>query len=418
MKKRFSYPLIAVGLLVGAVWILIASARVTRPPSLPDDSPITYPWGSMHQNADGTESESGLEASIVQSIKDEAPGAFDPDHDGVSEYSILVLSGGGSAGAFGAGLLNGWTKAGTRPDFKIVTGVSTGALQATFAFLGSDYDEKLTEVFTEFGTEHIYTQRNIIGALFGDAAFDTTPLADLIEHYITPEVLEAVARKHASGHRLFMGTSNLDTGEFIIWDMGAIASSNQPNKLRRYRRVLLASASIPVLFPPVYIDVDVAGKTYHQMHMDGGSHSQLFLRGFMLDFHDSLEDTGVQRKSETSIYVIRNGRAATEGKRHPVEASSLSIATATINGAFNLSAESSLFRVYMLASRYNIDFNLASIPADRFDGLDPIVFDLDIMRDLYSYASDQAERGYDWSKAPTGLDPDELVKPTTEAPSE
>jgi hypothetical protein len=410
LKKFLLFLFAAIGVLVIFVvlgWVTIATMSATRPPAPPAGSPIAYPWGSMHVDEDQDEPDSHLEKTIIESFRSEPKGWFDPDKDGVREYAMLVLSGGGSAGAFGAGFLSGWSKSGTRPDFKIVTGVSTGSLQATFAYLGPDYDDQLTEVFTKYGTDDIYTKRGILAALLGDSAWDSAPLKKLIDAYIDDKVLNAVAAKHAKGHRLFVGTSNMDTSELIIWDMGAIASSSRKDKLERYRKVLLASCSIPVLFPPVYFDVDIGGKKYYEMHLDGGAQSQLFLRGFMLDLEETLVEAGILAKTETSLYIIRNGTADEEVTRHIVDASSVSIASATINGVFELSTESSLFRVYMLAARYNIDFNIAAIPDEMFPELDPVDFNLDIMRRVYDYAHDQAQKGYKWAKLPPCLDPDE-----------
>ena len=165
--------------------------------------------------------------------------------------------------------------------------------------------------------------------------------------------------------------------------MGAIASSKRADKLERYRNVMLASSAIPVLFPPVYFKVEIDGEDYYEMHVDGGVKAQLFLRGFMLDFEDTLEEIEMEDKVEASLYVIRNGRADEEITRNIIPASSLSIASATINNAFNLSTDSSLFRVYVLARRNNIKFNLAAIPDDAFPQLNPLVFDLTVMREVY-----------------------------------
>ena len=194
--KKFLFSLFAViSVLVVAGWVMISTMKVSRPPAPPVGSPITYPWGSMHLDQDQDETFSKLEESIVASIRDEPKGLFDPDNDKLNEYAILVLSGGGAAGAFGAGLLSGWTQAGTRPDFKVVTGISTGSLQATFAFLGSKYDDELTAVFTQYGTEEIYTKRSRLAGILGESAWDTEPLKVLIERYITDDVLDAVAAK-------------------------------------------------------------------------------------------------------------------------------------------------------------------------------------------------------------------------------
>ena len=415
MKKLLLYQIAALAVLLLVAWIVFSKMRATRPPTPPPGSPITYSWGSMPLDDDQDEPDSHLEKSIVASIRSEAEGGFDPDEDGFREYSVLILSGGGSTGAFGAGLLAGWTESGTRPDFKIVTGVNTGSLQATFAFLGSDYDDELTEIYTLFGTDEIYTKRSLLGGFLGDSVWDGEPLKELIVRYITEDVLAAVAAKHATGYRLFIGTSNMDTKEFTIWDMGAIASSKRADKLKRYRNVLLASSSIPVLFPPVYFGVEIDGEDYYEMHMDGSAQSQLFLRGFMLDLEESLEKSGLGERVEASLYVIRNGTADEETTRHLVNASSVSIASAVINGVFALSTDSSLYRVYVLANRNNFDFNLAAIPDDVFPELDPLVFDLATMRKVYDYAFERAKNGYEWSKMPPGLDPDERIEPAGSA---
>ena len=410
MKRLVVLLFLVASVLVGLGVIYVDNLRAARPPAPPPGSAITFPWGAMHIDRDQDEAESDLEKALAQSFNDEIVGEFDLNKDGVNTYAVLVLSGGGAAGAFGAGFLSGWSETGERPNFKIVTGVSTGSLQATFAFLGPEFDEALTHVFTEHDSGDIYTERSILGALLGDSAWDSKPLSKLIERYITPEVIEAVAQRHKRGYRLFVGTSNMDTGEFIIWDMGAIASSNREDKLERYRQVLLASCSIPVLFPPVYFPTEIDGKQYWEMHIDGGAQAQLFLRGFMLDFEDTLKRIVPHKKSDISMYIIRNGTYGKEAVRDIVGASSLSIATATINGVFDLSTEASLFRTYMLTKRYNIGFNMAAIPDDMFPDLDPVIFDRELMQEVYDYAFDAASKGYDWLSIPPGLDPDEWIE--------
>ena len=410
MKKLLTYLLVAIGLVSSASWVVVAVMRATRPPTPPSGSPIVYSWGSMHLDANHVEPDSDLERTLKASFESEPEGSFDEDQDGQREYAILVLSGGGSCGAYGAGFLTGWTAAGDRPDFKIVTGVSTGSLQSTFAFLGPDYDDELTEVFTRYGTEDIYTKRSLLGAILGESARDTAPLKQLIDRYITSDVLAAVAAKHRTGYRLFIGTANMDTDEFIIWDMGAIAASDRPDKLDRYRNVLLASCSIPVLFPPVYFKVEIDGEDYYEMHVDGGIQAQLFLRGFMLDCEETFEEDRRRMNAEVSLYMIRNGTADEAITREIIGPSSISIASATIKQLVELSTRSSLFRVYVLAARRGIDFNLASIPDDQFPGFDSIEFDTAKMRELYDFAYEQASAGYDWAKIPPGLDPAEAIR--------
>jgi len=192
-------------------------------------------------------------------------------------HAYIAISGGGSNGAFGAGLLAGWTASGTRPEFNMVTGISTGALTAPFAFLGSEYDDILKHLYTTTTTKDIIEERNIIAAILGDSMADTKPLRNLIEKYVTPEVIEAIAKEYKRGRRLFVGTVNLDAGRSVIWNISAIAASNSPRKLSLIYDVLQASAAIPIAFPPVMIQVDVNGKTFDEMHVDGGTGSQVFV---------------------------------------------------------------------------------------------------------------------------------------------
>jgi len=159
----------------------------------------------------------------------------------------LALSGGGSHGAYGAGVLIGWTDAGTRPEFDVVTGISTGALTATAVFLGSEYDDFL-RMYTKVSNKDIFKSRGLLAVLFNDSMYDSAPLRALIAKQIDASVIQAVAREHAKGRNLFIGTVNLDAQTFTIWNMGLIASSDRPDKLERYRDVILASASVPVAF--------------------------------------------------------------------------------------------------------------------------------------------------------------------------
>src|SRR5215207_7641525 len=181
--------------------------------------------------------------------------------------AILALSGGGADGAFGAGLLNGWTQRGDRPQFAIVTGASAGALIAPFAFLGSRYDDVLASVFSS-GAFEGFLQFEGIGGLFGPGLFATGPLRDLIAKHVTPQVLTEIAEQYRLGRKLFVVTTNLDAQRSAIWDMGRIASSPDPAAPELFRRVIEASASIPGVFAPVLIDVQAQGRRFAEMHVD------------------------------------------------------------------------------------------------------------------------------------------------------
>jgi hypothetical protein len=399
------------------VWIfaltlaLLLTGCAGRPLAPPPGASVSLPFGAIDVNELHFELGSAFEDSLEKSFQSESQYEFDPDRDGVRTYSVLALSGGGSRGAFGAGLLSGWTKSGTRPEFKVVSGVSTGALQATFAFLGPDYDDVLREIYTTYSTTDIYRKRWALAGLFSESIKDTAPLQNLIEKYVTEEVLLAVARQHQEGHRLFVGTTNLDTTEFIIWDMGRIASSGRKDALEHYRRVLVAATAIPVLFPPVYFEVEADDEIYHEMHVDGATYAQLFFRGFMLDFEDAMEDVGIKpSKAETKIYIVRNGKEDEGDERAPVRARAVSVASTTIEALFKLSATSALYRVYVLANRNGIDFNLAAVPQDYVFDFDVTEFDAAGMQKLFNSGYNSAKDGYEWIKSPSFLDSDELFK--------
>ena len=174
--------------------------------------------------------------------------------------NYLAVSGGGDNGAFGAGLMNGWTETGTRPEFKMVTGVSTGALIAPFAFLGPDYDAALREVYTTMTPEKVYRARGLSAALFDDAMADTTPLAEMIAKYADQKMFDAIAREYQKGRLLLIGTTDLDAQRPVIWNIGAIAASGHPEALELFRKILRASAAIPGAFQPVLIDVEIDGQ--------------------------------------------------------------------------------------------------------------------------------------------------------------
>jgi predicted acylesterase/phospholipase RssA len=192
-----------------------------------------------------------LQEDMVKSVRQQREGDFPLTADGSTSYTALALSGGGANGAFGAGFLCGWTEAGTRPEFKLVTGISTGALIAPAAFLGPEYDQKLRDIYTKVATEDIMDVRSFLTLLWSESLAKIAPLQTLIERNVDQEVFEAVAEAHNRGRRLYIGTTNLDAQRFVVWNMGAIATSGHPRALELFRKVMLASASIPAAFPPV-----------------------------------------------------------------------------------------------------------------------------------------------------------------------
>ena len=312
-------------------------------------------------------------------------------------HNYLAISGGGANGAFGAGLLVGWSTTGNRPEFQMVTGISTGALIAPFAFLGSDYDHVLKEVYTTISTKDIVEKRPLLSLLTGDAAADTTPLQELLKKYVNNEVIAAIGVEHRRGRGLYVGTTDLDYMRPMIWDIGAIAASGQPGAAKLVRKILLASASIPGAMPPVRIDVMVNGKTYDEMHVDGGTAAQVFVYPSSTDWSQVLKLLDVP--GETTAYVIRNSRLKTNYK--VVEPKVTSIAGRSISSLIRTQGIGDLYMIYMLTQRDGIDYQLAYIP-DEFERQAEESFDMDYMNELYELGYQMAVKGYPWLDEPPG----------------
>lgn len=310
----------------------------------------------------------------------------------------LALSGGGSYGAFGAGILVGWTASGTRPKFDVVTGVSTGALTAPFAFLGPKYDPALREVFTNSHTSDIAIMRPVRGLLGGSSLSSNAPLAKMIASYVNEAFLAEVAAEHQKGRRLLVGTTNLDAQRPVIWDMGEIASSGRPESLELFRTVLLASAAIPAAFPPSFIKVTAEGTSYEEMHVDGGTTREVFLVPTQMT--TSAIDKRLNVRPIRRLYVIRNGYVSPQYKA--VKPRTMSIAGRAVSTLIKNQGVGDLYRLYVFCKRNGIGYNLANIPDDiqdtSTDAFDPV-----FMTRLFDTGRQMALGGYPWQSAPPEL---------------
>jgi hypothetical protein len=311
--------------------------------------------------------------------------------------NLLAISGGAEDGAFGAGLLVGWSDAGTRPTFDLVTGVSSGALIAPFAYLGREHDSQLREIFTKYGRKDIFTY-NVPGLLEGSALVDDAPLARLIEKYVDAAFLQEIARERIKGRILLIGTTNLDTQRPVMWDMGRIAMSNNRDAIVLFRKILLASATLPGVFPPVRIQARVGGRDYDELHVDGGVTRQVFIAPslFSLASHD--QKSG---RPKARLFVIRNGKIDPEWQS--VNENVLSITQRSISTLIKNQGIGDLYRIYSITRRDGIDFNLASIPAD-FGDTSGEPFDQKYMIALFDRGYDLASHSYSWIKAPPGME--------------
>jgi len=316
--------------------------------------------------------------------------------------NFLAISGGGDDGAFGAGLLVGWTEAGQRPEFKMVTGVSTGALTAPFAFLGSAYDDKLKEVYTKISKKDIFIDRGFTAAFFEDALADTSPLFQTISRLLDEQMLQDIAQEYRKGRLLMIGTTYLDARRPVMWNIGAIAASGHPKAIELIRKIFLASAAVPAAFPPVMFDVEVNGQRYQEMHVDGGAIAQLFLYPPQLGTKmTGAKFEGAEVKRERRAYIIRNGSLG--NRWSAVERSTLDIAGRAISTLIHVSGLNDLFRAYAVTQRDGVDFNLAYIGDDlvappRNEDFDPVY-----MNALFEYGRARAQHGYPWEKSPPFL---------------
>jgi hypothetical protein len=386
----FASALLA-GCAASANWVTVPEALVESAQLAGFDSRIRF-WGD--------ESPPNIEKMVGEQIRQSSahlgggrgrPGA-------PVDMSMLSISGGGQNGAFGAGLLNGWSRTGKRPVFLYVTGVSTGALTAPFAFLGSSYDAQLKEVFTTTSTDEVL-RTNLISGLTGGAAIsDSGPLFALISRYITPAFVDKVAAEHRKGRRLFIGTTNLEAERPMIWNMGVIANSANPAKVELFRKVLLASASIPSIFPPVPVRVMVKGKAYDEVHVDGGTISQVFLYPSQVDVSQLAKRHKLHERR--SMYVIFNGQADPSFEKVPLK--TIDIANRALSTLIKSQANGDVAKLHALARRDDIRFNLAYIPR-KFNVPSNEEFDETYMNALFEKGFELARNGYKWRRKPPSL---------------
>lgn len=315
----------------------------------------------------------------------------------IGTFDVLALSGGGYDGAYGAGVINGWTKTGTRPRFAIVTGVSAGALIAPLAFLGSEYDAAVTDAFTE-GASQFLGDLGSVFSLLGSADIRHSSLVDLVDKFVDDRLLAAIAVEHARGRRLFIVTTNLDAQRGVVWDMGAIASSGQPNSRELFRDILVASASIPGVFGPTYIEVEANGRRFKEMHVDGGATTQVFV------LPDVILATGMgianPKGAPTHIWVVINNHITPQFEI--VEAGLLPTVSRSFSTLIKSSAKQTLFATaeFVGKSRFSLTFIDNTFEEWLKANYGPDVtpgFNSPYMRALYRYGFDKARSGQLWS---------------------
>ncbi len=352
-------------------------------------------WGDEHSEA--------FQEDIVLSVRQYMASKPEGFKYGDETINIMAFSGGGSFGAFAVGVLNGWDAAGTRPTFKLVTGVSTGSLIAPFAFLGGKYDQKIGHLYTSINTNNIMKKKSVWSILTGTPyVADNAPLFEMMERYVDEEMLRDIAKAHSEGRRLYIGTTNLDAKRGVIWNMGAIASSGHPGALELFRRIMLASAAMPVAFPPSMIEVEAGGSTYDEMHVDGGVTAEVFFYGDVLDLDEGRKALNINIKPEVRIFIMRSGQLKHHYKE--VDMSISSIAGKALGGLTSTQAIGDLYRIYTITQRDGIDYNLGSVPPEYVsEAKEP--FDPDDLKRLYDLGYKMAVSGYPWQKYPPFFKP-------------
>lgn len=398
MIKLIALPVY--GILIMTTLFGCAALRPHSPPPPQVEALVQVP-GVPGVRAWGDEFSPVFQKDLIESLRQEQRSGLFREGEYVD---ILAISGGGGDGAFGAGMLCGWSAAGNRPSFKLVTGISTGALTAPFAFLGPAYDEKLKKVYTTISSKEVFKLKSLFGMVQTDAIALNDPLAKLTTEYVDEKMLKDIAAEHFKGRRLYIGTTALDAQRPVIWNMSAIAASGHPDALELFRKIMIASAAVPVAFPPIYISVEAGGERYDEMHVDGGVTNQVFLYGPMLNLPAGRKVLGMDRPlRKPRVFVIRNTRIKPTWL--DVKPVMRSIAPRSVASLIKAQGVGDIYRIYVIAQRDGLDFNLAHIP-DELDTNRSDEFNNHVMKVLFDTGYNLARYGYRWTKSPPGFFPE------------
>jgi predicted acylesterase/phospholipase RssA len=304
--------------------------------------------------------------------------------------SILALSSGGAAGAFGAGAVAGLTRSGSRPDFAVVTGVSVGALVAPFAFLGPAWDARLLDAFTSGAGENLLQPRGL-GVVFGSSLYRGAPLKELVDAYVSDAMIEAVAHEAEKGRLLLVATTDVATGESVVWDLGSIARNGGSSMRALFRDVLLASASVPGMFPPVMIRVRENGALHDEAHVDGAATMPFFVPSAFSQTPPGTR-VGTQR---TALYVIIDGPL--DEAAQPTRLTAHAIFSRSIRTGLRHMLLTTLQLTAATAELQGATLQYSAVPV-AYPRVDAFHFRADTMRPLFDYAYQCAQEGRLWTE--------------------
>lgn len=367
-----------------------------RPPALPEAYAQKLPWGAIDLDINSSE-QCAIKNSLGTAITQKAYRYS--DSNGSVPFNILALTGGGSRGAFGTGLLIGWRDRGDMPKFDIITGISTGAVMAPFIFLGGEELKKVEHFYTKMYTEDVFTD-SWFNFFNGGHIMNAEPLKKLFTKNFDKTFLDKIAKEHANGRRLYIGTTNIDTGQLIVWDMGAIASSDRADKYERFCDIIYASSALPVYLPPQYMEVDVDGNSYYQMHVDGGIYSQVFMIGLLVNWKDVLDlQEHANQNFDTTLYTVSNRKYRQRDRYEPVQEDSFSIIEAYVLTEMDLLFDKSVYRIYSSCMNKGIKFRMAAIP-EKMEAIitNPTEFEPEKMIELFNVGYNLGFTGVKWKE--------------------
>lgn len=319
--------------------------------------------------------------------------------------SVLCLSGGGSYGAYSAGVLCGWTASGDRPgcngrpNFSVVTGISTGALIAPFAFLGPQYDEEVRKFYTTIEKRDIFRMKPVRG-LFTIALADNTPLAELVDRTITPQIIQEIAAEHRAGRRLYIGTTELEGRRFVFWDIGEIAGRGCAGDRDLIKKILLGSSAIPGFFPPSVIPITVDGKQYVEKHGDGGTSVAIFFRPPYTP--PEQRTTTANDLAGVDLYMIVAGKLYADPS--PMKPRSLSIAASSVSTVIYAQTRGDLQRMYLASVLGGMNYHLAAIPPEYPAPASSTDFRSEPMTRMFNEGYREAATGTLWRSTPPGIE--------------
>ncbi|MCL1065780.1 patatin-like phospholipase family protein [Shewanella olleyana] len=312
------------------------------------------------------------------------------------QLNVLVLSGGGAKGAFGAGVINGLNDSGSLDEYTIVTGISAGSLIAPFVFVGGDEIAHLKDVMVGINDKMIMGKRNFLNTVLKDAFTNGESLYGFIESVFTDEFIEKIAQQHRDGKRLFIGTTQFDSEELSIWNIGSIANSKMENKQALIHQVLAASASIPGVFPPQFIKVNYKGQQYEELHVDGGMSLQMFFEPIGEDYQKILTALGLSNKMQ--VHVIRNGML-----KMPYEAQKDSGMALLVRSLKSLTIQQNVGNLYQIlyqgeVKQFDVGFTYVEDSFEAEPGSKDM-FDTQFMNALYEYGYKKGMTGSPWGQS-------------------